>query len=262
MDAMPLHFDLPQEDECATNLLSMGKSFYMPLWFMSQETQFRRYLDFSEEDGGCKADEDAWTSAFLYLLRKLTLRNQRAEGFASTRKRLLIKSPIHTARVPLLRRLFPAASFLYLHRDPFEVYQSAVHMADTAYWFCYLNTPSDEQVNEFVLWQFERMWAKYDAAARAPAPPAAPAPAARAVAADILEVAYADLVADPAAALRRVYAHARVEWTPAADRRHRAGVAELRAYTPNAHRGLPPAARRAAYARWRPYFDALRYPPP
>eukprot|EP00291_Cryptomonas_curvata_P025292 CAMPEP_0172164974 /NCGR_PEP_ID=MMETSP1050-20130122/8150_1 /TAXON_ID=233186 /ORGANISM="Cryptomonas curvata, Strain CCAP979/52" /LENGTH=146 /DNA_ID=CAMNT_0012835385 /DNA_START=370 /DNA_END=807 /DNA_ORIENTATION=+ len=146
---MPLHFELPQEDECAVNLLSMGKSYYMPLWFMSQETQFRRYLDFSEEDGGCKADEDAWVSAFLYLMRKLTLRNQRAEGLAVTRKRLLIKSPIHTARVPLLRRLFPAASFLYVHRDPFEVYQSAVHMADTAYWFFSLNTQSDEQVNDF-----------------------------------------------------------------------------------------------------------------
>ena len=29
MDNMPLHFDLPQEDECATNLLSYGKSYYM-----------------------------------------------------------------------------------------------------------------------------------------------------------------------------------------------------------------------------------------
>jgi hypothetical protein len=245
----------------------MGKSFYMPLWFMSQETHFRKYLDFSEDDGGCKADEDAWTDAFLYLLRKLTLRNQRAEQqpplHQAGRKRLLIKSPIHTARVPLLRRLFPAASFLYVHRDPFEVFQSAAHMADTAYWFCSLNTPTDEQLTEFILWQFDRMWAKYDAAARTPAPAApAPPPAARAVAGDILEVAYADLVADPAAALRRMYAHAGVGWTPAAERRYSAQAAELRAYVPNAHRGLPPAARRAVYARWRPYFDALGYPPP
>ena len=34
------------------------------------------------------------------------------------RRRLLIKSPVHTARVPLLRRLFPRASFVYLHRHP------------------------------------------------------------------------------------------------------------------------------------------------
>lgn len=47
MDSMPLHFDLPQEDELATNMLSGGCSYYMPLWFMKQEPYFRRYLDFS-----------------------------------------------------------------------------------------------------------------------------------------------------------------------------------------------------------------------
>jgi hypothetical protein len=47
MDSMPLHFDLPQEDELATNMLSAGCSYYMPLWFMKQEPFFRRYLDFS-----------------------------------------------------------------------------------------------------------------------------------------------------------------------------------------------------------------------
>ena len=36
MDNMPLHFDLPQEDEIAVNLLSAGVSYYMPLWFMRQ----------------------------------------------------------------------------------------------------------------------------------------------------------------------------------------------------------------------------------
>ena len=38
-------------------------------------------------------------------------------------------------------------------------------MADTAYWYCYLNTPSDQQVTSFILHQFEALWDKYDAAA-------------------------------------------------------------------------------------------------
>lgn len=72
MDSMPLHFDLPQEDECATNILSGGKSYYMPLWFMRQEPHFRRYLDFSDADGGTKHDEDDWTKSFLYLMKKIS----------------------------------------------------------------------------------------------------------------------------------------------------------------------------------------------
>lgn len=53
MDSMPLHFDLPQEDELATNMLSGGYSYYMPLWFMKQEPFFRRYLDFSSVRLAC-----------------------------------------------------------------------------------------------------------------------------------------------------------------------------------------------------------------
>jgi hypothetical protein len=36
---------------------------------------------------------------------------------------------------------------------------------DTAYWHMYLcKPPSDEQVTEYILWQYETLWAKYEAA--------------------------------------------------------------------------------------------------
>ena len=114
MDSMPLHFDLPQEDECATNVLSGGVSYYMPLWLMKQEPEFRRYLDFSPTEGGNPQDEAQWTASFTYLLKKLSFRAKRNNSIGS--RRLLIKSPVHTARVPLLRKLFPRAQFIYVHR--------------------------------------------------------------------------------------------------------------------------------------------------
>jgi hypothetical protein len=40
----------------------------------------------------------------------------------------LLKSPVHTARVELLLQLFPKAQFIYIHRDPYTVFKSAVHM--------------------------------------------------------------------------------------------------------------------------------------
>jgi hypothetical protein len=50
------------------------------------------------------------------------------------RRPLLIKSPVHTARLALLLRLFPNAKFVYVHRDPLATFASAAHMADTYYW--------------------------------------------------------------------------------------------------------------------------------
>ena len=43
-------------------------------------------------------------------------------------KRLLLKSPVHTARVRILKRLFPDAQFVYIHRNPYDVFRSAAHM--------------------------------------------------------------------------------------------------------------------------------------
>ncbi|OQR99903.1 hypothetical protein ACHHYP_04001 [Achlya hypogyna] len=255
MDSMPLHFDLPQEDECATTVLSHGASYYLALAFMAQETRFRKFLTLAAEDGATPADEARWTSAFLFLVKKLTLRG-RLQAPDAPRRRLLLKSPIHTARVPLLRKLFPKASFIYLHRDPYKVLQSSAHMADTAFWYIYLNTPTDAQVTEYTLWQFERMWAVYNQSATGSATTGAD----RSVSADILEVPYADLVTQPMDVLQRIYTHAGVEWSPAVVATFKGEVAALAGYKVNSFVELPPALRSEIQRRAAGYFRAFGYP--
>jgi len=51
-----------------------------------------------------------------------------------------------------------------MHRHPYEVFASAAHMADTTYWYTYLNTPSDAEVTEFILKQYEVLWSEYESA--------------------------------------------------------------------------------------------------
>jgi omega-hydroxy-beta-dihydromenaquinone-9 sulfotransferase len=112
-----------------------------------------------------------WTESFLYLLRKLTVRDerrQRSSSFASLstptnpKRRLLLKSPVHTAQIPLLLHLFPEAQFIYIHRHPYDVLRSAMHMADTTYWYTYLNAPTDDQIMEFTLRQYEILYDRYE----------------------------------------------------------------------------------------------------
>jgi len=143
MDNVKLTFDLPQEDELATNLLVLaegdngGYSPYMPLFFMKQEAEFRPYYSFSEasESPMVALALKKWTTAFLYLLKKLTLRATRLRrdhrtsatsgGGSSaaslpprlarpTPPRLVLKSPVHTARVRLLLQLFPKPPLFHL----------------------------------------------------------------------------------------------------------------------------------------------------
>lgn len=274
MDSMPLHFDLPQEDECAVNLLSHGRSYYMPLWFMSQETKFRKYLDFSREDGASVDDEDKWSKAFVYLMKKLTLRHQRdsrGHRTCNSRARLLIKSPIHTARVPLLRRIFPKARFVYVHRHPYDVLRSAAHMADTAYWYCYLNTPSDRCVSEFIYWQFEHMWIKYNNAAlleldsnsdsnSSSSSSGMSGKSSRALREDVLEVSFTDLASSPSKTVEQIYRHIGIDWDEDKDARFKRETEALQGYKKNEfHSAIPPDVVAVMKERWGRYFDAFHY---
>ena len=119
-----------------TSLLSNGASYYLALYFMRSEPQLRYLISFdsaaappSVTDAQVTAARHAWSDAFLYYLRKLTLRAARqgkggggVGGCSDMPPRLLLKSPIHTARIPVLRQLFPEAQFIYIHRDPLEVF--------------------------------------------------------------------------------------------------------------------------------------------
>jgi hypothetical protein len=111
MDNMALAWDTPQEDEVAVNQLSSGASPYAPLLFMRREAEFRKFYDFQD----CDAEDFArWRDSFTHFLKKI----QFAAG--GRHKRLLLKSPVHTARVGVLKKMFPKATFVFVHRHPYE----------------------------------------------------------------------------------------------------------------------------------------------
>lgn len=88
-----------------------GTSPYMPLVMMRDQALFQPYYQL---ESASAADTARWLGAFTWFLKKVTLR-------AGGHKPLLLKSPVHTARVPLLLKLFPRAKFIYIHRDPYTV---------------------------------------------------------------------------------------------------------------------------------------------
>lgn len=60
----------------------------------------------------------------------MTLKIKLTKGEEAAKNiRLLIKSPVHTGRVKTLLSIFPDAQFIYIHRNPYEVFQSALHLA-------------------------------------------------------------------------------------------------------------------------------------
>ena len=115
IDNVAVNPDSPQEDEIGlANMIPL--SFYHGIYFPSRFDENHAAGVFL--DGCGEEDIRRWRDAFVYFLRKVALQQGR--------DRLLVKNPVHTARVDLLRAIWPDAKFIHIHRDPHEVFVSTV----------------------------------------------------------------------------------------------------------------------------------------
>ena len=117
MDNVPVSADVPWEEEMA--LTSTGRfSFYHVSFFpQCMERIFDEAVLF---EGGKAALQAAWKRQYLAFLRKVQ--------FAQAGMPLLLKNPANTARIQLLREIFPGARFIHIHRNPYKVFTSTVHL--------------------------------------------------------------------------------------------------------------------------------------
>ncbi len=113
IDNIPVTPDSPQEDEIAVaNMTDL--SFYHGIYFPRAFDEFvERGLFF---DGCGEAEIARWLQRFVYLMRKLSMH----QGG----KTLLIKNPVYTGRLAMLREIFPEAKFVHIRRNPYEVFLS------------------------------------------------------------------------------------------------------------------------------------------
>jgi len=129
----------------------------------------------------------AWRSSLTYYFGKLT---QLAPG-----RRLLAKNPAHSARIDELRRLFPGARFIHLHREPGEVLASTRKLYRTMLPLVALQPYDMPAVEDHIVRAYGRLVERLQAGLARVAP------------ADRIDLAYADLVGDPAGAISRIYGH-------------------------------------------------------
>jgi omega-hydroxy-beta-dihydromenaquinone-9 sulfotransferase len=201
MDSMALSFTTPAEDEIAVNMLTSGISPYMCLTFMSKYKDSLKYATFDHRV--ClEKEREEWIAAFLYFLKKVTLsasgknRTNGSKSSSSQPKPLIIKSPVHIGRLPILRKLFPRAKFIFIHRDPFDVFRSSTILAQEYFYYCFLDKPTAEDITNYTLEQHAMLYDVY--LKERPNLLASAVPV-------LAEVAFSDLESDAVGTLRRVY---------------------------------------------------------
>jgi hypothetical protein len=182
MDNMKAGFDRPQEDEFAMCMLGAG-SPYLTIAFPNHPPQCQEYLDL---EGISASALRRWKRALKQFLKRVTFK---------TGKRLVLKSPPHTARIKTLKLMFPKAIFIHIVRDPYVVFPSTVNLWRTLYKLHGLQTPTFVGLEEQVLQTFTRMYQRLEEGRKLLDP------------GQFYELRYEDLIVDPAGALKKIYEH-------------------------------------------------------
>ena len=114
MDNVKMGIDMPQEEEFSVSCVTTH-SHHCNHFPRTIRQSFDKYVLMNADE----AEKSRWKKAYLGVLRKASLM---AGG-----KRLLLKNPYNTARIGALLEIFPNAKFIHIHRNPYNIYVSALH---------------------------------------------------------------------------------------------------------------------------------------
>ena len=187
MDNMKMGSALPKEEEFALagyGPESMVTGYYFPKNF---NLNFDRNVLFKENSNG----EKRWKKNFDHFIRKLSLVNYG--------KTLLLKSPANTARIKEILSVYPDAKFIHIYRNPYDVFQSHLHLFKKLLPMLSFQQVSDQQLEEIVFETYIKIHQKYFAE-KSLIP-----------AGNLIEVRYEDLVSAPLNHLENIFRSVKLE---------------------------------------------------
>jgi hypothetical protein len=235
MDAVRYNIFSTQEEEFALgNLTPLS-----PHWAMVFPRERGHYDRFAFADRFTPRERETWSRQLLLFLRKLVFWSG---------KRPLLKNPYNTARVGLLRAMFPKAKFIHIHRHPFAVYRSNVHLAQETFPLMQLQEPGQtaSYVERFLDNYRSMEDSFYEQMKSLPAD-------------QVAEVRFEDLERDPVGQIERIYRQLNMPLTPTFRRRllrYLDGVAD---YQKNRFTPLPEETRRAIVDKLGPLIQRWGY---
>jgi hypothetical protein len=124
-------------------------------------------------------------------------------------------------------------------------------MADTTYWYSYLNTPTNEQISEFIYWQFQEMFSNYNKAVVTKQ-----SKSYRQLHVDTIEVSYEVLVSNTLDTIKTIYSHIDIEFR---EKHFTTQIKYLESYRKNVHTNLSNEQKDIIHNRWSDYFNTFKY---
>lgn len=150
MDDVAMDADYPQEDQYA--LGAFCPYSYYHGWCFPKNMEF--YNTSVCMENASKETIEEWKRYYLYILKKITL--------SRNGKQLILKNQDNTGKIKILLEMFPDAKFIFLYRNPYDLYFSMMKFITLALpRFCIQKPPRIEDVEENMLNLYARIIRKY-----------------------------------------------------------------------------------------------------
>jgi hypothetical protein len=234
MDNMAFHGDTPHEEEMALAALT-GVSPYLRILFPADVCNGYSAVDPIQLPLGALAE---WQEAFRLFMKKLSY---------SKGKRIVLKSPPHLGRIPILLEMFPGAKFVHITRNPYEVYLSFQKNWRRGNALSHLQKPDPQVIDELILSWYTELFALFERD-RHLIPPG-----------DLHELRFEDLVKSPQECLEKLYQELSLADFEPFWRQASAYLKSVTDYKKNTYT-LTEEVRAKVSQRWRFFFERYDYP--
>lgn len=233
MDNMATGLDRPQEDEFALCALGVP-SPYLNILFPNNPPICPEYLTLRDISDG---ERKSWLDRFEWLLKALTV---------ACPKRVLLKSPPHTARIKTFLERFPDAKFVHIHRNPYTLYPSTYNLWMKLSRIHGVQIPHGKNLEEKVFSDFERMYAAFDEDVKSLGED------------QLVDIAFDELTARPVETLEKIYAKLGLDGFEKYREKFTAFAATQKSYKKNKFE-IAPEIKDGITRRWKGYLDRYGY---
>ena len=249
MDNMLVGWDRPQEDEVALMNLGLG-SPYETLAFPNHRPHRNEFLNMTELTD---RQIDAWKVGLLRFLQSVNYSRIRQAKRAPVPPRMILKSPPHTARLHILRQLFPQAHFIHVVRHPFDIFVSTVWLWRVLYQTQGLQKPDfgplpggSPSIEDYVLETMDLLYRDFfTQISMIPAR-------------HFCEVRYEDLIGSPIGEMSRIYSELNLGSVEPFRGKLDAYLCKIEGYKPN-NFAITEEHRALVEQRWRWYMERYNY---
>lgn len=196
---------------------------------------------------------EAWKLGLLGFLKRVNFRSNTEAKSSTGTRRIVLKSPPHTARLHVLRQMFPMAQYIHMVRHPYEVFASTVLLWRALYETQGLQKPrfgplpnGAPSIEQYVLDTMDLLYHDFfDQTAKIPAQ-------------QFCQVRYEDLICTPVAELDRIYRQLGLGQFCSFQPKLEFHLRKLEGYKPNEHH-ISDDHKAEIRRRWRWYMERFEY---